>query len=121
MTTLKILYEKGKVRIEKDLNVERLIKSIRDLKIFMKSNITKEDRFKNQYHKNNVIDVDIPPVEGPPEKKKNEEEINKENNEISIKSKNENSIIFELQETPFIESNFTYPAFVKGEFGKHTR
>ena len=40
--------------------MERLIKSVRDLKIFIKLNfMTNEDRFMIQYHKNNVIEADI--------------------------------------------------------------
>ena len=37
--TLDSLYKKGKVQIQKDLSIERLIKSIKDIKIFFKSNL----------------------------------------------------------------------------------
>lgn len=53
------LFKLGNSRLEVDLNIEKIIKSLRDLKILLKSNVLDEDlAFQIQHHHKNVIDLD---------------------------------------------------------------
>ena len=57
-STLQHLNNLGTDRIAQDLSIERLVKHIRDSKIFIKQNLTDKDKFYAQYHKRNVINLD---------------------------------------------------------------
>ena len=57
---LKELINEGSKRIEEDLSIERLIKHVRDSKLLLKHSTISNDitKFKIQYHKRNVINLD---------------------------------------------------------------
>jgi len=57
---LKKLIKVGLERMEKDMNIERLIKNLRNIKIFFKLSqfLNNEDKFKIQYNHKNVINLD---------------------------------------------------------------
>ena len=59
MVQLSKLYREGASRIKHDLNIESIIKTLRDLKIYFKKNLLDEDQmFQIQHHHKNVIDLE---------------------------------------------------------------
>lgn len=53
------LYNQGKLRIEKDLNIIKLVRNIKRLKILMKcSLLTKDVKFQIAHSVKNCIDLD---------------------------------------------------------------
>ena len=53
------LYKKGSERIEQELSFEKMIKSIRDMKILIKKEILNEDlKFQIQHAEKNVINLE---------------------------------------------------------------
>lgn len=54
------LYDTGMDKIEKDLDIIKIVKAIRNLKIFYKSRVSKADRVLVKNHGDNVIDIDTP-------------------------------------------------------------
>jgi hypothetical protein len=56
---LQKLLEKGKERIQKDLNIEQIVKSLRDIKIFVRNNCMDEKhKFQIQHNPKTVIDLE---------------------------------------------------------------
>eukprot|EP00356_Strombidium_inclinatum_P016887 CAMPEP_0170510440 /NCGR_PEP_ID=MMETSP0208-20121228/65770_1 /TAXON_ID=197538 /ORGANISM="Strombidium inclinatum, Strain S3" /LENGTH=261 /DNA_ID=CAMNT_0010793905 /DNA_START=940 /DNA_END=1725 /DNA_ORIENTATION=+ len=54
-----MLYKKGKKLLNEDLSIEKLIKSLRDIKIFMKKHwLDDRRRFEIQHNPRNIIDLD---------------------------------------------------------------
>lgn len=55
------LKQRGSQKINKELNVLKIIKSLRDMKILMKSKmLDKETKFEIAHSRKNIIDIDEP-------------------------------------------------------------
>ena len=53
------LYEQSNEKLEKELDVDKLLKQLRDLRIYAKSQVlSSREKFQIQYHHKNVIDLD---------------------------------------------------------------
>ena len=73
------MIKKGKQKIDEDLSIERVIKHVRDTKIWSKmKGISLQEKFMIQYHKRNVIDID-----SDTHFSKNKENINFENIQLN--------------------------------------
>lgn len=57
---LKRLYETGIEKIDKELDIVKIIKALRSLKIFYKDRVKKIDRVLLNNHEENIIDIDTP-------------------------------------------------------------
>mmetsp|Transcript_3000 Transcript_3000/g.4638 ORF Transcript_3000/g.4638 Transcript_3000/m.4638 type:complete len:112 (+) Transcript_3000:1418-1753(+) len=56
---MSLLFKKGKKLLHEDLSIEKLIKTLRDIKIFMKKHwLDDRRRFEIQHDPRNVIDLD---------------------------------------------------------------
>ena len=53
------LYEKGQDRIDTELNIIKIMKSVRDMKVLLKSSLMdKEAKFQIKHSRKNLIDID---------------------------------------------------------------
>tara|TARA_B110000285_G_C15015839_1_gene558995 strand:- start:515 stop:859 length:345 start_codon:yes stop_codon:yes gene_type:complete len=58
-TKYKTLYKMGEAKIEKELNIVHIIKSVRDLNFFMKQTLkSKKSLFEIKHTKHNFVDLD---------------------------------------------------------------
>lgn len=74
---LKKLLEVGQKRIERDLSIENIVKSLRDIKILLRNNLMDhETQFQIQHDHKNVIDLEKQPGKIPIKEKKSSIGIN---------------------------------------------
>jgi len=72
------LKKRGASQINKELNILKIIKSLRDMKILMKSKmLDRETKFEIAHNDKNVIDIDEPTSSGGDDQKKMQKKINK--------------------------------------------
>ena len=52
------LIEKGREKIEDDFRIEKLIKKVKNIDAYIKTQITKEQEYMQKFEIHNVIDID---------------------------------------------------------------
>jgi len=56
---LDTMYKKGEEKLEKDMNLDRILRKLREIHLTLKNNFwNKEMRFLNENYKKNVIQID---------------------------------------------------------------